>query len=458
MSLLYKNFSSNIKKEPEKTFIHSFNKTFSGARCEKEINFLRKFIKKNKITTLGINHKNSADWIFWYLAADSLNNQIVLIKNGTTKDELKRLKNKYEIDYVASKIPSNLNLKVKSKYKSKKKRSDILFTSGSLHLPKGVVIFENAYLHVANILIKKLKQKNHDIELLSMPFDHSFGLVRLRCCILAGTTMLVSDGLKNFPEIYKFSQENNISGLSLVPSGLALIKLLLKNKVKNFTSNLRYLELGSSHLTNDLRIWLKNNFLNTKVIHHYGMTEASRSFLISRGKNDDLRKKINMIGKIIPGCKYKIDNDSGELLLKGKNLFEGYFDLKNNKNKFIDGWFRTGDIVKYKKKNLYLIGRVDNQFNIGGNKVQAEMIENLVESISQVKKCLCFTNPDEIYGASLALIIERKNLANQSKILKLVKKKLIKYPDHYNPTKIIFKKILLTKNGKKVRALQQTFY
>ena len=113
-----------------------------------------------------------------------------------------------------------------------------------------------------------------------MPFDHSFGLVRLRCCILSGTTMLVSDGLKNFPRIYKFSQENNLSGLSLVPSGLALIKILLKNKVKNFISNLRYLEIGSSHLTNDLRIWLKKNFLKTKVIHHYGMTEASRSFLI----------------------------------------------------------------------------------------------------------------------------------------------------------------------------------
>ena len=205
MSSLYKIFLKNIKKKPHKLFIHSLNETFCGARCEKEINFLRKFIKKNKITTLGINYKNSVDWIFWYLAADSLNNQIVLIKNGTREDDLKRIKNEYKIDYVASKIPSNLNLKVKSKYKSKKKRSDILFTSGSLDLPKGVIIFENAYLHVANILVKKLKQKNHDIELLSMPFDHSFGLVRLRCCILAGTTMLVSDGLKNFPKIYQFS-------------------------------------------------------------------------------------------------------------------------------------------------------------------------------------------------------------------------------------------------------------
>ena len=110
MSSLYKIFLTNIKKEPHKTFIHSFNKTFSGNKCRKEISFLRKFLKKNKIKTLGINYKNSADWIFWYLAADSLDNQILMIKNGTTKDELNKIKSKYNIDFIARKIPNNLNL------------------------------------------------------------------------------------------------------------------------------------------------------------------------------------------------------------------------------------------------------------------------------------------------------------------------------------------------------------
>ena len=50
----------------------------------------------------------------------------------------------------------------------------------------------------------------------------------------------------------------------------------------------------------------KKNFKNTTIIHHYGMTEASRSFLIASGNKDDLKKNINQIGTIIPGCKYKI--------------------------------------------------------------------------------------------------------------------------------------------------------
>ena len=333
----------------------------------------------------------------------------------------------------------------------KNKRNDILFTSGSINSPKGVIISEKAYLHVANILIKKLEQKEYHIELLSMPFDHSFGLVRLRCCILAGTQMFVSDGLKNFPEIFKFSLEKCLSGISLVPSGLSLIKFLLKDKVKLFAKNLKYLELGSSHINRELRYWLKKNFTKTIIIHHYGMTEASRSFLIYRGIDDDLKKNNNMIGKIISGCKYKIDSKNNELLLKGKNLFEGYVDRKDDQNRFIGGWYRTGDIVKRKNNNLYLIGRLDNQFNIGGNKVQAEFIENIIESINNVKKSLCFLQPDEIYGSALALIIEKKSSANEYNILKNIKKKIIGFPDYYIPKKIIFRKIMLTKNGKKIR-------
>ena len=459
MSSLYKIFFKNIKKNPNTIFIYDLKENFNGAACLKKINFLRKFIRKNKINTIGLKYKNSSDWIFWYLAADSLDKKIIIIKNSTTNKDLNKIKVNYQIEYIAGQIPKNLKINQKTIIKNKIKniRSDILFTSGTLNLPKGVIISEKAYLHVAKILIQKLKQRNFHIELLSMPFDHSFGIVRLRCCILAGTKMLVTDGLKRFPEIFKFSQENKLSGLSLVPSGLALIKLLLKNKVNLFNRNLKYFEIGSSNINNEQRLWLKKNFTKTEIIHHYGMTEASRSFLISRGVKDNLKKNTNKIGKIIPECKYKIDKTSNELLLKGRNLCDGYFDQENNKDKFFDGWFRTGDIVKKKKNELYLVGRVDNQFNIGGNKVQAEMIENIVESIDHVKKCICFVRPDEIYGNSIALKIEKKSTANKKNILKKLEKKMSKLSDYHNPKKIIFEKILLTKNGKKIRIPQQKF-
>ena len=457
MATLYKIFLKNIKQNPNKIFINDLRKTYNGFDCLKKLELLRKFIKFNKIEILGIKSANSIDWILWYLAADSYNKKIFLIKNNTDKKMLNKIKKISNIDYLAKKIPTKIKLKLKIKSKTKSVRQDILFTSGTINFPKAVIITEGSYLHVSKILSKKLKQNKNDTELLSMPFDHSFGLVRLRCCILKGTKILVTDGLKNFPKIFKFSQENNLTGLSLVPSGLALIKILLKNKVKLFSKKLKYFELGSSFINQDKRIWLKKNFINTIILHHYGMTEASRSFLIGRGCEDNLNYKNNKIGKIIPGCKFKIlkkNSNSGELLLKGKNLFKGYLLREQNKDKFINGWFKTGDIVNIKGPNLYLAGRIDNQFNIGGNKVQAEMMEELIENIDSVHKCLCYTLRDEIYGNRLGIIVQRNNNIKKNKLIKIIEKKFSKLPDFYMPKEILFRKIVLTTNGKKNRNLK----
>ena len=91
------------------------------------------------------------------------------------------------------KIPKKFNLKLKIKSNNKVKE-EIYYLHWILNFAKGVIISEKAYLHVAKILVNKLNQ-NNDIELLSMPFDHSFGLVRLRCCILQEQNF-ISDGLK----------------------------------------------------------------------------------------------------------------------------------------------------------------------------------------------------------------------------------------------------------------------
>lgn len=456
MGSLYRIFLKNVKKNPNQTLIYNLKNKYDGNFCLRKLIFLRKIIRFNKLNTIGIKSPNSVDWILWYLAADSYDKKIILINNDIQKKNVNKILKKYKIDYLAENIPSKLKLNVKIFHDNSSNRQDILFTSGSTDLPKGAIISESSYLHVAKILLKKLKQNSKDIELLSMPFNHSFGLVRLRCCLLAGSRILVTDGLKNFPVIFKFSQENNLTGLSLVPSGLALIKTLLRNKAKLFTKKLRYFEIGSSFINKDTRIWLKKNFSKTRIIHHYGMTEASRSFIIERGQKDNLRDRSNKIGQIILGCKYGLINrnkKSGELILKGKNLFEGYQDDHQNKSKFFRGWFRTGDIVEKKGNDLYITGRVDNQFNIGGNKIQAEMMEDLIESVIQVKKCVCFTLPDEIFGYRLGLIIEKAHNISKEKLIKLIYKKLDKLPDFYFPKKIFFKKVLLTKNGKKIRNL-----
>ena len=108
-------------------------------------------------------------------------------------------------------------------------------------------------------------------------------------------------------------------------------------------------------------------------------------------------------------------------------------------------------MVKKERKKLKIVGRIDNQINIGGNKVQAEFIENIVENLKGVYKCLCFQIKDKIFNRRIALQIEKKGKIKNQILSNTIQKILENYPEYYKPKVILFKKIKLSKNGKKIR-------
>lgn len=453
-SYLYDCFIKNIKKNPEKKIIYSLDKSLNGVDCLKKIKKIINYLKYYKIQNVGIRSRNNPEWILWYLASKKICNRVFIFNRNLSGFKIKKIACENKINLI--KTEKNFILLNNSIQNSSVLNEDILFTSGTTDEPKGVIIKEKSYIYVAKLLINKFKQCKNDIELLSMPFEHSFGLARLRCNIISGSSMLVTDGLKNFPEIYNFSNKINLTGISLVPSGVELVKFFLRDNKNNFFKKIRYFEIGSSFLNIESRRWLKRNFKKTLIYHHYGSTEASRSFLIKRGKDDNLKSEQNYIGKNIKGTKIKIvkskNNTYGELLITGKNLCSGYLNDYTKSEKFHKGWFKTGDLVKKVKGKIILIGRSDNQINIGGNKIYPEIIERKIEKKSYVSNVLCFPEIDKFYGSRMSLAIEMPKInSNTKKIKDKISSIFINKPDYLKPKNIIFKKIETTMNGKKIR-------
>ena len=465
MSLIFINSINNFKSNKNKIFFRDLKKSINGKDCLQFIGRIIFFLKKNKIKNISINSNNSIYFPLWYIAADYLCNNVYILNPEIKKKVLKQIVKQNNIEYVVEKTDEVVGYPNVDDFLSNKfekivldDRSDILFTSGTTDVPKGVVINESTFNHVAKILIKKFKQSEEDVELLSMPFYHSFGLTRLRCVLLANSSSVILDGLKQFPDAYKLSQNIKITGLSLVPSGIDVIKNLLRKKTSEFTKNIRYFEIGSSALNNDLRIWLKENFTKTLILHHYGTTEASRSFLRERGIKDDFNSPDNWIGEPIEGCSYKININSkdknksnGELILKGKNVFSRYLEESLNKKKRLGNYFKTGDICSIENHKVLLIGRNDNQFNIGGFKVQAELIEQIIEEIHQVKSCVCFRSDDKLLGDQINCTVELIKNEKIKTFNRNMKEKFIDAPQHHKPKKIYFQKVKLTSSGKKIR-------
>jgi long-chain acyl-CoA synthetase len=76
------------------------------------------------------------------------------------------------------------------------------------------------------------------------------------------------------------------------------------------------------------------------VLEGYGMTETSTAATISTPE----AYKIGTVGRPFAGCQVKIADD-GEVLIKGPNIFQGYYKNEDaTQETIVDSWLHTGDI------------------------------------------------------------------------------------------------------------------
>jgi len=106
----------------------------------------------------------------------------------------------------------------------------------------------------------------------------------------------------------------------------------------------------------------------------YGQTEGSGPTTMHQG--DDIT--LGTVGKPFPGMEVKIADD-GEIMVKGPNVFKGYFkDPKATVETLKDGWLHSGDVgVIDEEGNLKITDRKkDLIITAAGKNIAPQNIEN----------------------------------------------------------------------------------
>src|SRR2546430_6698266 len=108
--------------------------------------------------------------------------------------------------------------------------------------------------------------------------------------------------------------------------------------------------------------------LGIEILEGYGLTETTAPASFNRPGD----AHFGTVGLPLPGVEIRIASD-GEILVKGNNVFGGYFkDPKNTKETFIDGWLKTGDIGELDKDGyLKITDRKKDLFKTSGGKYVA---------------------------------------------------------------------------------------
>ncbi|MEI7673195.1 MAG: long-chain fatty acid--CoA ligase, partial [Deltaproteobacteria bacterium] len=138
------------------------------------------------------------------------------------------------------------------------------------------------------------------------------------------------------------------------------------------------------------------------ILEGYGLTETVAPVAVNRAE----RFKFGTVGQLIPGMEAKIAAD-GELLLKGKGLFQGYYHDPEATVAAIDqdGWFYTGDIAAIDAEGFITITdrKKDLIVTAGGKNIAPQNIERLIRTLPIVSQVMIYGDGRKYLTALITL-------------------------------------------------------
>lgn len=242
-----------------------------------------------------------------------------------------------------------------------------LATSGSTGRPKVVLA------PTAGTLLIRLRQARDmgvdpaDTYLVTAPLHLSFGLGAGLLTGLLGGATVVLPSLPLTPDGLRGSAERQPVTLTM---GVGLAYRFLLAAGARLPA-LRRAVIGGEPLPPELgRAWAER--AGQPLTDSYGTSETGHV-------STNVDGVAGSVGRPLPGVEVRPAGDGGpgELLVRTPALALGYAgDPELTADRFRDGWFATGDLAEVGEDgHLFLRGRLDDQLNVGGSKVDPREVE-----------------------------------------------------------------------------------
>jgi long-chain acyl-CoA synthetase len=325
---------------------------------------------------------------------------------------------------------------------------EIVFSSGTTGEPKGVKLTHENILANVEVLEAEINKYLrweflvHPLRILGLlPLSHVFGQVmNIFVPPILRAEVIFQHSLKP-AEIVEIIKHERISILATVPRVLENLQRKIERELE---TNGRTVEVrrepaksqhwilrwwrfrkihrmfglkflcvisgGATLSAQNEEFWRKLGFA---VVQGYGMTETAA--LVSL--NNPFSSKSGSIGQVLPGQEVMI-GEGGEILVRGKNISEGYFSGGESKTE--NGWFHTGDIGGFDEGGrLYFKGRTKNIIvTSAGLKIYPEDLEAALNSQPEIIDSAVVRLRDETGDVPFAALIVRENTDAKSAVEK----------------------------------------
>jgi fatty-acyl-CoA synthase len=281
----------------------------------------------------------------------------------------------------------------------------LLYTSGTVGKPKGVVLTHRNLVFTALACAAPLSLSGADRVLVAVPMFAIFGAHAVIMALLSGATLVLQAEFEPAAALELIEQEQ-ITVCHGVPT---MFELLMRDH--SFTdrdlSTVRTGVVAGSPVSVDLvrriREW-------NDVQIAYGLTETGPTVAITRDDDaPDLRERT--VGRPLEGVELRVADvktgshhgleAAGELVVRGPNVMAGYhrMPLETERSYTADGFLRTGDVAVVDELGyVTIVGRLSDIIIRGGYKVVPRELEDILQTHPAVGEACVVGVPNEILG------------------------------------------------------------
>lgn len=286
--------------------------------------------------------------------------------------------------------------------------SDVIFTSGTTGRPKGAVITHGQSLRVYRVWSEVVGLAAGDRYLIVNPFFHTFGYkAGFLACIMQGAVILPQITF-DIDEVLRRIESDKVS---VLPGPPALHQAILDhpNRSRHDLGSLRLAVTGAAAIPVEMIRRMRDEMTYQTILTAYGLTESSGTVTMCR-PGDDPVIIATTSGRPIPDIEVKVIDDAGtevarglpgEIVVRGYNVIEGYFEDPEAGAEAIDamGWLHTGDIgIMDDNDYLRVTDRKKDMFIVGGFNAYPAEIENMLLGHPGVAQAAVIGVPDERLG------------------------------------------------------------
>jgi long-chain acyl-CoA synthetase len=310
------------------------------------------------------------------------------------------------------------------------------YTSGTTGRPKGVLLtHENLLSTIECYTLGGLAVDADDSIVLVLPLFHIYALNAIMGTYLyRGGTMHLQpepDGENMLQGI----EEHGATTFAGVPAMFTMMWRAYREEPDAYdVSSLRYVNCAAAPLADEVRRTIERAW-NLPMVEGWGMTETGPAGTVE--PSHGVRKSAGCIGPALENIDMKLvdpetretrvsaeqlrpfpDPDldfedpgsvTGEIAIRGPNVFEGYFGLPEKTDEVFDdeGYFYTEDIARVDEDGYFwMVDRADDMIIAGGENVYPAEVESALYEHPDVAEAAVVGAPHEVKGeAPVAFVV-----------------------------------------------------